>query len=266
MLSAAIHALKKHAPGVHGFIKRAYFRSRFPAFKLLNGKFTLVAPQLVNAFPTEPHVLRWIEQSLRPGNTFFDVGAHHGWMSLLACRCVGPEGKVVAFEPSPPLVEILQYNNRANRFAHMEIVAKAVANSDGRMAPLYVANQGNSFQNSLIDHPFGSSEMATMKKSTIQVETISLDEFCRTANLKPDVAKIDIEGAELLALQGCGRILKEHRARFIVAIHPIWLPAGQNAGQIFDLFRLHGYSVADSLTVRYEGADFGDYLFVPGSL
>jgi FkbM family methyltransferase len=146
----------------------------------------------------------------------------------------------------------------------MEIVAKAVADSDGQVVRLYVANEGNSFQNSLIDHRFGARATVAGEKPTIDVETVSLDEFCRTTNIEPDVVKIDIEGAEMLALRGCGGILQERRASFIVAIHPTWLPEGQNAKQIFDLFHLHGYNLADSQTVEYEGADFGDYLFVPG--
>src|SRR5262252_3759480 len=38
---------------------------------------------------------------LRPGSTFWDVGAHVGWFSLFASSLVGSRGLVEAFEPSP---------------------------------------------------------------------------------------------------------------------------------------------------------------------
>src|SRR5690349_8207993 len=45
---------------------------------------------------------------------FFDVGAHYGWMSLIGAQCVGAAGRVIAFEPAPPLVDILRYHKRVN--------------------------------------------------------------------------------------------------------------------------------------------------------
>lgn len=264
MFREASDALKKHAPGVHGFVKHVYQRSGFPAFKVLNGRFVLVAPKLAGASPTEPHVLQWINESLQPGDTFFDVGAHHGWMSLVACHRVGSEGKVIAFEVSPPLVECLQYNKKANRLHQMEIVPKAVADSSARRIPFYVMNRGDSYLNSLVDHRTGPVPIG--QTTTLEVETVSLDEFCKRTKLHPNVVKIDIEGGELLALQGARQLLQQRRTTFIVAVHPCWLPQGQEAAEIFDLFRVHGYRVAASQIVLHEAIEFGDYVFAPDPL
>ena len=263
MFAGFVKIIKRHTPRVHGLIKRIHQRSGLPALKRLNGRFTLVAPNLLGTYPTEPHVLKWIDELLGPGDIFLDVGAHYGWMSMVACRSVGPTGKVIAFEPSPPLVRCLQYNKKANRLHQMEIVSKAVVDRGGRMLPFYVVNRGDSFLNSLVDHRLSAAEVWARQKSTIQVPTVSLDEFCELAKFRPHAVKIDIEGAELLALQGSSSLLEERRATFIVAIHPSWLPHGQEAAEIFDLFRLHGYRVTASQTERYEGVDFGDYVFAP---
>jgi len=263
MFRAAAKAIKRRAPTLHEFMKRVFRGSKFPAVKRLNGKFTLTALNLIGSSPTEPHVLRWIDELLRQGDTFFDVGAHYGWMSLVACHCVGAKGKVVAFEPSPLLVETLEYNKKANRFRQMEIVRKAVADSDDGVVPFYLVDRGDTFLNSLVEHPVEVSGGLTGQKSIMQVETVTLDEFCKMTNLHPDAVKIDIEGGELLALQGSRGLLKEGRTAFIVAVHPTWLPQGQKAADLFELFRVHGYKVAASQCVQYEGAEFGDYLFVP---
>jgi FkbM family methyltransferase len=261
MFRDASDTIKRYAPGVHDFLKRVYRRSGIPALKFLNGRLVLVAPQLVGASPSEPHVLGWINGLLKPGDTFFDVGAHQGWMSMDACYRVGAKGKVVAFEPSPPLVECLEYNKKANRLRQMEIVAKAVADSGGRKVPLYVVNRGESYLNSLVDHRTGPIQ--TGETTTIEAETVSLDEFCEKTKLRPDLAKIDVEGAELLVLWGARRLLEERRTTFIVAVHPCWLPDGQEAADIFDLFRAHRYKAVESAIVPHEGVEFGDYVFAP---
>lgn len=261
MLRDVSNAIKRHAPGLHGVFKSVYLRSGFPAFKFLNGRVVLVAPKLIASAPTEPHVLEWINALLKPGDTFFDVGAHHGWMSIVACHHVGATGKVVAFEPSAPLVECLEYNKKANRLRQMDIVAKAVADVRARDVPFYVANRGESFLNSLIDHR--STPVPTEQATMTEVETISLDEFCESTQLRPHVVKIDVEGAELLVLRGSTRLLEQRLTTFIVAVHPCWLAEGQAATEIFELFKLHGYKVTASNIVPHEGIEFGDYVFVP---
>jgi FkbM family methyltransferase len=265
VFTTAANALKKRAPNLYEFVKSTYFHWKLPAVKLLDGKLTFVAPELARAAPSEVHVLRWIADLLRPGDTFFDVGAHYGWMSLVACRRVRTTGKVIAFEPSPPLAKILHYNKAANRFRQMEVVAGAVADSEDQFVPFHLMNQGNSFLNSLVNHTAYLPAGSQIQKSTIQVHTITLDEFCKRRKLQPDLVKIDVEGAELLVLQGARSLLKECRCIFIVATHPSWLPPGQSAADIFSLFSAHGYRLAASHSVKYDETDFGDYVFAPNT-
>jgi hypothetical protein len=125
MLAKASRLLKIHAPKLHASLKLAFLRAQLPVPKLLRGRLVFVAPQLFGSRPTEPHVLKWIDERLGRGDTFYDIGAHYGWMSLLACRCVGAQGRVIAFEPSPPLVEFLHGNKKANRFLQLRIVPRA---------------------------------------------------------------------------------------------------------------------------------------------
>lgn len=265
MFSAASLAIKRRAPALHGFMKQAFRWSKLPSVKFLNGNLTLAAPSLIGDSPTERHVLRWIDRLLQPGDTFFDVGAHYGWMSLAACHRVGARGKVVAFEPSPQLVKFLRYHKRVNRFHQMEIVERAVADSGEQTVPLYIVDRGESFLNSLVDHRTESTMSLAQQASTVPVQTTSLDHYCHEAKLCPNTVKIDVEGAELLVLRGCSVLLAQRRAAFIVAIHPTWLPQGQQASEIFELFRVRGYTRAASEVVRYDGADFGDYVFLPSN-
>src|SRR5262245_23254210 len=58
----------------------------------------------------EPHIGRALKSCLRPGDTFWDIGANIGWFSLLASKIVGSNGKVFSFEPSPDVFSLLSAN------------------------------------------------------------------------------------------------------------------------------------------------------------
>jgi FkbM family methyltransferase len=235
--------------------------ARRPLPKVLMVNLVWIDPRLLGAQMTEPHVLRWIRASLRPGDTFFDVGAHQGWMSLVAAKRVGRRGRVVAFEPSPPLLEVLSYHRHVNRTRRMEIVPKAVSDVTGDGAPFRLIEGGNSYLNSLAGTV--QSETVGTRSSVIDVETVRLDDFWRESGCNPKVIKIDVEGAELLVLRGAETLLEACHPTLIIAVHPTWMPQGQTAEELFALIRQHGYRVADSKVVRYEESDFGDYLCIP---
>jgi FkbM family methyltransferase len=263
MLAKASRVLKKHAPRLHASLKLAFLRAQFPVPKLLRGRLVFVAPQLFGSRPTEPHVLKWIDERLRPGDTFFDIGAHYGWMSLLACRRVGARGKVIAFEPSLPLVEFLNHNKRVNGFSQLQIVPKAVADSVEQKVSFYLKDGGDSFLNSLIPRLYQSPANPSSNTSSIPIETTTLDAFCQETQFIPAAIKIDVEGAELLVLQGARVLIKHHRPILMIAVHPAWLPRGQTAEELFRFVSSFGYQIIDSKVVPFEGADWGDYLCIP---
>jgi FkbM family methyltransferase len=252
--------LKKYAPGPHHFLKQSLARSGLPVPKMLLGRPVWTHSLLLNWTPTEPHVLRWITNGLHPGDTFFDVGAHQGWMSLVASRQAGRKGKVVAFEPSPSLVEFLSYHKRVNRLSQMEIVPKAVTNQDDVEMQFRLVGDGGSYMNSLsgINIP----ELSPQDTSIIQVETTTLDSFSRHSGLVPAMIKIDVEGAELLVCEGAKHLLAQHHPALILATHPLWLPEGQKIEDLFALLSVYGYRIIDSEINKYNEADFGDYLCV----
>jgi FkbM family methyltransferase len=252
--------VKKRLPILHKFLKQSLRRSKLPVPKMLLGRLVWTHSRLLNTTLTEPHVLRWIVEGLRPGNIFFDVGAHQGWMSMVAARRVGHKGRVAAFEPSPPLVEFLSYHKRMNRLSQISIVPKAVSYRDEASTPFHLVGDGNSFMNSLsgIDIP----EISQRDKSVIEIETITLDIYSRESGLVPHLIKIDTEGSELWVCEGAKHLLARHHPALIIATHPLWLPRGQTIEELFRLLNGLGYRIADSVVSRYGETDFGDYLCV----
>jgi len=262
MLSRIGKALKRNVPSLHGIIKRSFLWARIPVPKMINGKLVLVAPELFRAESTEPHIHEWIGETLGAGDTFLDVGAHYGWMSMTACNSVGPNGKVIAFEPSSPLLKLLKYNKTVNRLRQLEVVGKAVSEVPGNAVPFFLTDDGDSYLNTLVQSVAARHSLESKTQSIARIETTTLDEYCTENQLYPKVIKIDVEGAELLVLRGAQTVLSECHPTLLLAIHPTWLPAGQHIDELFGLLSNLGYRTIDSNVVRYEGADFGDYLFV----
>jgi FkbM family methyltransferase len=79
-----------------------------------------------------------------------------------------------------------------------------------------------------------SGERATGRLSTTghEVKTVMLDDY-----RSPDFIKMDIEGAELSAIQGSRRILEERNASWFIALH------GEAARDVPDSMTANGYSV-----------------------
>ena len=74
----------------------------------------------------EPEVQETLQQHLRAGMIFYDVGANIGFFSLLAARLVGKEGRVVAFEADPEIAARLREHVARNEFGWITVEEKAV--------------------------------------------------------------------------------------------------------------------------------------------
>ena len=171
-----------------------------------------------------PEEYRAFRDAVHPGAVVLDVGANVGSYTLLFAMWAGRAGRVFAFEPAPDAREGLRQHVALNRVAdRVEIIAAAAAEHAGS-ARFQV--DGASGGNALINagSPGGPA---------IDVETTSLDAFCRMRGLQPDVVKIDVEGAELDVLKGARSVLAQPEMRAFIEFHPtIWAMRGVPADAI----------------------------------
>ena len=162
----------------------------------------------------EPEVRDALCEICHPGMTVFDVGAHAGYITLLLSKLVGETGNVHAFEPItrniPYLLETFRINNLHN------IIIPPVAISD--VVGAAQISCGGIFDGcaTLMAESHGHYRDKTSIK--ISVKTITLDKYCVDAGISHvDLVKMDIEGAEMLALAGMSKILSfQHRPFLIV--------------------------------------------------
>ena len=261
----ANQVLKRRTPFIHAAAKRLAKpwlqggrELRVP--KRVAGRLVWTQLRLLTADPPEQHVLRWVINSLPRGGTFFDVGAHYGWISIAAAHRLGSAGTVVAFEPSPVLVDILAYHKRANRLKQMQIIQAAVSNRESVYEPFFLLNDGMSSRNSLTIGAKNVPHIDPDGKTLTRVRSVTLDGFVSSSGIVPDLIKIDVEGAELLVLQGAERLLASHHPVLIVGVHPFWLPASQTVEQILRFLVRLDYEVRDAHKIDFENSYLADYL------
>lgn len=153
----------------------------------------------------------FVESFLRPGMTVLDIGAHHGFYTLLASRKVGPQGRVLAVEASPREREKLDLHLRINRCNNVQIESRALGEAEGN-AQLYLVNGGQNGCNSLRKPQVSDPTEAI----SVQVECLD-NVLCDHRIEKVDFIKLDVEGAELSVLKGAPQLLTNRPRPAILA-------------------------------------------------
>lgn len=152
----------------------------------------------------EPGTVILIKKLLKEGMTFLDLGAHRGYYTLLASKLVGEKGRVFAFEPAPENFALLATNVKGR--SNVTLVQKAVSNKSGT-AKFFLSPDAS------VTH---SLYQVGDNWQWIEVEVTSLDEFFRDKDLRIDFIKMDIEGAEMSALEGMAELIKKNENLKIV--------------------------------------------------
>ncbi len=161
---------------------------------------TTVSQELLLSGKWEEYETELFKKSIKKGDVVIDIGAHIGYYTLIAARIVGDRGRVYAFEPDPKNFHLLKMNVEENGYKNVILVNKAVADTDGEMRLfLNAENTG--------DHRIYQS--GDQRKS-VNIEVITLDKFFKNKNKRIDLIKMDIQGAEVRALKGSQRIIKEN--------------------------------------------------------
>ncbi|MEK7263732.1 MAG: FkbM family methyltransferase [Bacteroidota bacterium] len=177
-----------------------------------------------------------IKSILKPGNTFVDVGANIGYYSLLASQCVGEKGKVYSFEPAPNNFSLLQKNIAANKLQNIIATQKAIAEKQGILRLF------------MDEHLSGGHQIfdSGLKSHSVDVETISLDEFFLPKNVKIDLLKIDIEGAEMFALEGVKKTIASNPTmKLITEFYPVMIErCGFSPEKYLEVLRGFGFTLS----------------------
>lgn len=162
---------------------------------------------------------------IKPGMTVVDIGANIGLYTVIAARLAGPSGKVFAFEPEPFNFALLKKNVAANALSNVVLSNVAVAEKTNEQT-LYLDNYNKG------SHSFARFESA---KNSVIVKTDTLDDLLAAhGSLVVDVIKMDIEGAECLALQGMTDTLsRSPHLQMFTEVYPERISAVGGSAEMF---------------------------------
>ncbi|MEM8641254.1 MAG: FkbM family methyltransferase [Cyanobacteria bacterium P01_G01_bin.54] len=209
----------------------------------------------------EPFTSEIATRLVKPGQTCIDLGANIGSYTFLLAQQVGPTGQVYAFEPQPNLYELLQRSVAANHWGdRIQLEPYAVSAQSHQRLRLYTSgDSGNSGITSMVRY----GEFLSRDRF-IEPETMALDDYCYQQPISDcHLLKIDIEGAELLALQGAQTLLAKQRVHHLL----IEQAAGSSAQQLLLDWGYQGWFIDETQRQlqpleHLEPGCFGNYLFV----
>jgi FkbM family methyltransferase len=188
-------------------------------FLSLIGHDLSVTPQIALNQKYEEAELKFVEQTLRGGDWFIDVGANVGVYSLLAARNVGPFGRVFAIEANPLCIQHLKKSLLMN-YHHDRVVIYHGAVGEGRGKTQLSVPKERIGDGSILPAPVWprktiEGEAPGDDLEFYDVELERLDSLF-PLNLEVKILKIDVEGAEYCVLQGAWEMIQNRCIKFIL--------------------------------------------------
>lgn len=179
--------------------------------------------------------LRAVRQFVSPGDTVIDIGANLGVYALSLARCVGPAGRVIAFEPTSAVAELLRRSAALNHFSHLRVDGRAVGASSGT-ACLKLSDRPE--LNEIVP-TLGADAGPDPGEEVEQVSVISLDQWsAEQSDLAAlSLIKIDAEGQEQAIIQGARQMLQQHSP---LILYEVQNPSGNGFDNVQEFAQL-GY-------------------------
>ena len=197
----------------------------------------------------EPKIAEVFYRYVKPGMAVVDIGANIGYFTMLLASLVEPSGLVVAVEPNPENIRLLEASRRVNGFDQVLVIQAAAGRQVGLLALNVSFSNGTTTElpNDL-DAIFASRP----------VPCFALDGIL-PRDRRIDLVKIDTEGAELNALIGLSGTIDRDHPVIVSEFSPGMLPGiSRSSGPEYLGFLIaKGYRIG---VIEHDGSEtsFGD--------
>jgi FkbM family methyltransferase len=222
-----------------------------------NGKFSGFANDyMFQAIHTqgsmEPYFHEIVNVLVNRNDIILDIGANIGTHSVIFSR-KSKLGKVYAFEPQSLTFSILQNNILYNGLSNVIALHYAITTLDNHA----VSMDNFSFVGKRINN--GALRLSPFKNNPI-IGEVSLSRTIDSFNFKSvNFIKMDIQGSEVMALDGAKKTIKKSRPIMFIEIEQIHLEAlGYTTIELLEKIRLFQYAI-----YRINAASFVDHLCIP---
>jgi FkbM family methyltransferase len=191
----------------------------------------------------------FVARTVLEGMFVLDVGANFGYYSVLMADLIGPDGKLIAFEPNPRAADAADATLFVNGFeSRSTVMRSAVSDTAGSVAFAIPHHEPKNAR--MVPDGYTSDG-----EDVIQVSTVTIDEICRNER-RVDFIKIDAEGGEYKIFQGMRELIARDRPTIILEFNA----ARDNAEALLELI-LQTYGA-----FRYLGYDSIPYEVSPTRL
>ncbi len=188
----------------------------------------------------EKNEVELVLRNLAEGGCFFDVGTNIGLFSLNVAKGF-QKISVHSFEPVPETFALLEKNVKHNGVGgKVRLNQKALSRESGNV---YITST----------HDIGNHLEGMKKQGTVEVECLTMDSYVEKEGIRSlDLIKCDVEGAELLVLEGAKKTLERFKPRLLLEIVDAWTRRfSYGPKDILDFMKDIGY---DSYFIGKEGA------------
>ena len=189
----------------------------------------------------EPHMRRLFQALVEPQGVVLDVGANVGAHTLTLANLVGPNGKVLAFEPNPAINRKLARNVGLNRFSNVAIHQLALGEAEGVLQLRVPAAGTAEFSNP------GMASLVALDSphDLVDVGVRRCDDIVRDERLgRVDVVKIDVQGFEMQVLRGMAKTIGDFHPVILFEFEDwAWEKAGSKLVEAVDFFATRSYGL-----------------------
>ncbi|MEZ4802535.1 MAG: FkbM family methyltransferase [Gelidibacter sp.] len=169
----------------------------------------------------------WFYCLAQQNNVIFDIGCNVGYTALLAL-IQNPDRPYLLVDPNPIALNQAQLNLISNNLGFKaQYFSGFVSDKQNDSVKFYTIGAGAAGSM----HP-SHAESAALVNSFTQVKTVTLDFLYKYYGIKPNLVKIDVEGAEILVMNGANILAKETQCAFFVEMHNVENMGMKKAGQL----------------------------------
>ncbi|MDX8430221.1 MAG: FkbM family methyltransferase (plasmid) [Candidatus Algichlamydia australiensis] len=205
----------------------------------------------------------WIYELVTDGDVILDLGANVGWYSINLSKRF-PNSKILAFEPIDETYDYLLKNISLNKIANVKTFNFGLSDQE-KIESFFYFRGGSAISSikNLIDHAGSRKKNCIVKKLDDVIQNEELDEV--------SFVKMDIEGAELLALKGSLSTINKYYPIIFAELYQVWCRKFlYDANDVLKILKSYGYqcfNIVEKKLVKtnkipFENENYYNYIFL----
>ena len=186
----------------------------------------------------EEETMQFFSRQVHQGNSVIEVGGHIGFVAQYFSMLVGPNGRVIVFEPGSNNRRYIEENVRRLPNITLEFAAVSSKNGKSTFFEDNVTGQNNSLLSDYKNADWvAASHGDRVVRTPHEVDLVTLDSYVSEYGLTPDFLKIDVEGCELDVLLGAHATLGR--------VHSLMVEVTEQHKEVASLLHEAGFNLFD---------------------